>query len=108
MIPFLNLGLASSFISTIKIPEFINEFILQNPFLFSLFNILVISLSILLLRWIYSIHYFVLEDVSFNESKKRSISLGKKCHTRDWFCSACSNYFLFATTGYWNLNYRRS
>ncbi len=85
MIPFLNLGLASSFISTIKIPEFINEFILQNPFLFSLFNILVISLSILLLRWIYSIHYFVLEDVSFNESKKRSISLGKKCHTRDWF-----------------------
>ena len=53
--------------------------------MFSLFNILVISLSILLLRWIYSIHYFVLEDVSFNESKKRSISLGKKCHTRDWF-----------------------
>lgn len=85
MIPFLNLGLASSFISTIKIPEFINEFILQNQVLFLLFNILVISLSILLLRWIYSIHYFVLEDVSFKESKKRSISLGKKCHTRDWF-----------------------
>ncbi len=55
MIPFLNLGLASSFISTIKIPEFINEFIFQNDILLPIFSIVVIFLSVVLFRWLYSL-----------------------------------------------------
>jgi len=85
MIPFLNLGLASSFISTIKIPEFINEFIFQNDILLPIFSIVVIFLSVVLFRWLYSLHYFVLEDISFKEARRKSAELGKKNHTKDWF-----------------------
>ena len=83
LIPFLNIGLSSSFIATIKIPEFILDFILNNKTLLSLFIVIVIFLIILLLRWIYSLHYFILEDVSFKEARKRSKELSKKNHIRD-------------------------
>lgn len=85
LIPFLNIGVSSSFITTIKIPEFIFEFIEQNPILLGLFLFLVGILFIIFFRWFYSIHYFVLEDLSFKEARKKSIALGKGKHIRDFF-----------------------
>ncbi len=83
LIPFLNFGLASSFITIIKISEFIYDFIEQNTILFILMKLLTITLFIILLKWIYSLHYFVLEDVSFKEARKKSKNLGKKHHLTD-------------------------
>lgn len=83
LIPFLNIGMASSYITTIKIPEFILTFIMQNSTLFYLFIILFIVLILLLLNWIYSLHYFVLEDVNFKEARKRSKKLSRKNHLKD-------------------------
>ena len=83
LIPFLNIGISSSFISVIKIPEFILDFIVNNKTLLILYAILVILLLVLLLRWIYALHYFVLEDLSFKESRKKSINLSKKKHLKD-------------------------
>lgn len=105
MIPFLNLGLASSFISTIKIPEFINEFIFQNAILLPIFTLVIILLSIIFYRWLYSLHYFVLEDISFKEARKKSSELGKKHHMKDWLSVVLVQfalgflYFLFVILG---------
>ncbi len=83
IIPFLNIGVTSSYISTIKIPEFINEFIIQNAPLLYTNIIITIILIIILLRWIYSLHYYILEDTNFKEARKRSIKLSKHKHLKD-------------------------
>ena len=83
LIPFLNIGLSSSFITTIKIPEFILDFIVNNKLLLSLFLLLILFLIIILLRWIYSLHYFILEDVSFKEARKKSLELSRGRHIKD-------------------------
>lgn len=84
LIPFLNIGMTSGLISTIPIPEFIQEYIIKDPILFPLALGVVILLTILLFHWIYSLHYFVLEDISFKEARKRSRHLGKKKHLKDF------------------------
>ena len=83
LIPFLNIGLSSSFIATIKIPEFIVDFILHNKLLLVFCIMLVIFLIIVLLNWIYSLHYFVLEDKNFKEARKFSKNLSRKNHLKD-------------------------
>lgn len=83
LIPFLDIGIKASFISTIKIPEFILDFIKQNNILLCIYIILKVLLSLLLLKWIYSLHYFTLENKNFRESRKKSIKLGKKKHIKD-------------------------
>ena len=52
LIPFLNIGLTSSFISSVSVPEFILDFIKSNiPFL-CIFALVIIYLVILLFRWL--------------------------------------------------------
>lgn len=84
LIPFLNIGIASSFISSIKVPEFIIDFIKGNIPYLCLFTIIVVFLIALLFKWLYSLHYFVLENVSFREAKKRSKVLSYKRHFKDF------------------------
>lgn len=84
LIPFLNLGVASSFISSIKVPEFILDFIKSNIPYLCLFLLVMIFLAILLFKWLYSLHYFVLESVNFRIAKKRSKALSKKRHLKDF------------------------
>lgn len=83
LIPFLNVGMASSLITTIKIPGFVMTFIRKNRVLLAVFIFFVVLLAALLLRWIYSLHYFVLEDISFKEALKRSRRLGRGKHIKD-------------------------
>ncbi len=105
LIPFLNIGLSSNFIGTIKIPEFIMDFIRKNQTLLILFIILMILLAILLLRWIYSLHYFVIEDLDFQEARKKSINLSSKKHIKDLVTLTLIQlgitiiYFLFIIVG---------
>ncbi len=88
LIPFLNIGVSSNFISTIKIPEFIMDFILKNQTLLWTFAIIMVCLAILLLRWLYSLHYFVIEGVTFKEARKKSVNLSSKNHLKDLFTLA--------------------
>lgn len=83
LIPFLNLGVASSYISSISIPEFILDFIMGNGQLLFLFTAAVIGLEILLLRWLYVFHYFTLEGCSFSEARKKSAALSRKHKCKD-------------------------
>lgn len=83
LIPFLNIGVSSSLIATIKIPEFIMEYIIKNRFLLSLIVSLYVLLLILLLRLLYIFHYHVVEGKNFLEARKNSIKLSKKSHLKD-------------------------
>ncbi len=84
LIPFLHIGVSSSFITTIKIPEFILDYILNNRLLTILVVILVFILVMILLRWLYSLHYYILENKSFKEARKSSIQLSHKKHLKDF------------------------
>lgn len=83
LIPFLNLGTGSSVVSTIKIPEFIMDYISQNTTLSILYLLLILLLGFIVGRWIYSMHYYFLEDKSFKEAKKCSKNLIKNNRIKD-------------------------
>lgn len=105
LIPFLNLGVASSYISSISVPEFIMDFIVSNKSLLFLFLAAVLGLGALLLRWLYGFHYFTLEGCGFKEARKRSRILGKGRRLKDLgvligvqlFC--CVLYFILLGAG---------
>lgn len=83
LIPLLNLGITSSFITTIKIPEFITDFIIQNKSLLCLSLCIFVILTSILLKWFYALHYFVIEDKNFKEAKNKSKYLSKGKHIKD-------------------------
>ena len=83
LIPFLNMGIGINLISSIAIPEFIMDFIFANTTLLILYVILVVFLLVLFLRWIYSLHYYFLEDCSFKEAMQKSKNLSTKSHLKD-------------------------
>lgn len=77
LIPALDIGVRSSTFFKITLPEFILDFITSNKTLSIVSIMLYIALVVLLLRWIYSIHYMVLEGKSFGEARKSSSKLAK-------------------------------
>lgn len=83
LIPFLNLGIGANFISSLKIPEFIKDFIFNNKMLLIFYIFLVIILIVIFLNWLYSLHYYFLENCSFKEAIKKSKNLSRKSHLKD-------------------------
>ena len=83
LIPFLNIGIASGFISSIKIPEFIMDYINNNLLFMFIFWLIFGLLTVILLRWLYAIHYYILENCDFKEARKRSINLIKGSQIND-------------------------
>ena len=83
MLPFLHLSSATSMISVITLPEFFGEYVQSKPGLALAFLGLFIFLGILLIRWLYAIHYYTLEDINFKEARKKSIQLGKGHRIKD-------------------------
>lgn len=77
LIPFLNLGLSSNVITSIKIPEFIMDYITSNKTLFVLYIILYLFLVYLISKWLYSLHFMIIENKSFKEARKASKTLAK-------------------------------
>ncbi|MBQ8131600.1 MAG: glycerophosphoryl diester phosphodiesterase membrane domain-containing protein [Bacilli bacterium] len=95
MIPVLNIGISSSLISTIKIPEFIMDYITSNNTLILIFIGLFALLLYFLFRWIYSIHYMVLEDKDFRSARKSSVKLGKFHRIRDLITLGITHFYIF-------------
>ena len=56
LIPFLNIGISTNVISSIKIPEFILEYIKGNTVLTILLVLLYLLFTFLLLRWIFTLY----------------------------------------------------
>ena len=83
LIPFLNIGVVSGFISSINIPEFIMDYINNNILFMIIFWGCFGLLMVLLLRWLYAIFYYVLENCDFKEARKRSIKLSENSRIKD-------------------------
>ncbi len=94
LIPFLNLGISSGFISTLSVPEFIMDYIRNNTFLSILYLCFFLALSMLLFRWLYAIHYFVLENCNLKEAREKSIQLNKKRKIKDFLTILLVQVFL--------------
>ena len=90
IIPFLNFGVASNVITTIKIPEFIIDYIASNTSLSFICILFYILLLLLLSKWLFSLHYMIIENKSFKEARKYSAKLIKGNVFKD-----CIIIFLF-------------
>lgn len=84
LLPFLNLGMASGFLSTIQIPQFVQSYIRKHQMLLLSGGIGMAMLALVLLRWIYSLPCCILEKKGLKEAAKRSWQLGKRKHGKDF------------------------
>lgn len=83
LLPLLNIGIVSGFVSTVAIPEAILDQLLDHtPLLVAAGGILLL-LTVVLLRWMYIFHYYALEGCPFREARRRSVRLGRGRHIRD-------------------------
>ena len=83
LLPFLNIGIVSGFVSTVAIPEAILEYLMDHWMVLLLAVGVGALLSALLLRWLYVFHYYALERCPFREARRRSAALGRGSHLRD-------------------------
>ncbi|MCD8027687.1 MAG: glycerophosphoryl diester phosphodiesterase membrane domain-containing protein, partial [Erysipelotrichaceae bacterium] len=83
LIRFVNIGISSNFISSINIPAFAMEVIEGNKIYYIAYWVVVVLFVIILILWMYSLHYFVLENENYVSAIKHSIALGKHKHMRD-------------------------
>lgn len=83
LIPALDIGIKTNTIWKITIPEFISDYITNNTTLCTITIIIYTLLVILLLRWIYSIHYMTLENKNFKEARKCSSKLANGNKSKD-------------------------
>ena len=77
LMPFLNIGISSNVVTSIKIPEFIMDFIKSNYTLSTIYMLAYILLLSIMSKWLYSLNYMILEDKNFKEARKNSKELIK-------------------------------
>ena len=83
LIPFLNIGISSNVITSIKLPEFIMDYINSNYILSIIYVLIYLLLLSIMSKWLYSLHYMILEDKSFKEARKSSKELIRKSRLVD-------------------------
>ena len=77
LFPFLSLSMLFGLLASVSLPEFLQESLRHNPHIYLLALVSVVLLPLLLMRRIYSYHYFALEDCSFREAWRRSAALSR-------------------------------
>lgn len=95
LLPFMNIGVASSYLSMITIPSFIKEELHNHWYYTAGFIVGVMLIVFLIIRWIYNIHYFVLEHCSFAAACRKSAKLLKK---HFFYMAFCFILFEFIST----------
>ena len=75
LIPFLNIGISTNVITSIKIPEFIIDYINSNWILSIIYLVVYLLLLSILSKWLYSLNYMILENKNFKEARKSSKAL---------------------------------
>ena len=83
IIPITNMTIISGYVSSISLPDFIMETIEADHFLMFLLVLVLTLLSIVAFRWIFSIHFFVIEKMTFQEARKQSLLMNKKRYGRN-------------------------
>ena len=75
--PFLSLSMICGLLATISLPEFIREAFRLNPQLYIFAILLMLLFPLVIMRRLFTFHYFTLEGCSFQEAWRRSATLGR-------------------------------
>ncbi len=75
LMPLTSMGIGNSFISSVSVPDFINEYILQVPWLLFLYIVVLLVLILFVYFTFFSFNFFVLENISFNKAVLNSLKL---------------------------------
>ena len=76
--PFMSISLACGLLSTVSLPEFIQDSIRHNPHLYAIGLGGVLLLALAMMRLLYTFHYFTLEGLTFREAARRSSMLCRR------------------------------
>lgn len=94
--PVTGISLMSGPIGTFKIPGFIMDFIRENAVLSLLYGGLVLILVLLFCRWMFGIHEFVLNKLTFSRSCQKSAQLIKGKKRKSIVFVLCLMFFVWA------------
>lgn len=75
MIPITNITIVSGYMSAITIPNFIVEHIKSDWFLMATVIIVLVVMGIVMIRWLFSVQFFINEKILFCEARKRSLKI---------------------------------
>jgi len=78
LIPFIDSPLSASFYALFNVPIFVNNHVLDASYTVTIAYVLIIVLALYtLLRWIFALHFIVLEDLKLGQAIRRSMLLTK-------------------------------
>ena len=84
LIPFLNVGIESNIISSLKIPEFVVDYFVTHQTLVLCYVALYVFFLVVFFQWLFSLHYMVIEDKSFKNARGCSKELIHKHELGDY------------------------
>lgn len=107
IIPMTHALVISGYITKFTVPQFIVDYIMSHTWLAVLYIGFWIYIGLRSFHWIYSLHYFCLENCNFKQARKRSWKLQKNHYWTDliivlgWSAACIGIYYGVILSGSW-------
>lgn len=107
IIPMTHVLVISGYITKFTVPQFIVDYIMSHTWLAILYIGFWIYIGLRSFHWIYSLHYFCLENCNFKQARKRSWKLQKNHYWTDliivlgWSAACIGIYYGVILSGSW-------
>lgn len=107
IIPMTHALVISGYITKFTVPQFIMDYIMSHTWLAILYVGFWIYIGLRSFHWIYSLHYFCLENCNFKQARKRSWKLQKNHYWTDliivlgWSAACIGIYYGVILSGSW-------
>ena len=107
IIPMTHALVISGYITKFTVPQFIVDYIMSHTWLAILYIGFWIYIGLRSFHWIYSLHYFCLENCNFKQARKRSWKLQKNHYWMDliivlgWSAACIGIYYGVILSGSW-------
>lgn len=107
IIPMTHALVISGYITKFTVPQFIVDYIMSHTWLTILYIGFWIYIGLRSFHWIYSLHYFCLENCNFKQARKRSWKLQKNHYWTDliivlgWSAACIGIYYGVILSGSW-------
>lgn len=107
IIPMTHALVISGYITKFTVPQFIVDYIMSHAWLAILYIGFWIYIGLRSFHWIYSLHYFCLENCNFKQARKRSWKLQKNHYWTDliivvgWSAACIGIYYGVILSGSW-------
>lgn len=107
IIPMTHALVISGYITKFTVPQFIVDYIMSHTWLAILYIGFWICIGLRSFHWIYSLHYFCLENCNFKQARKRSWKLQENHYWTDliivlgWSAACIGIYYGVILSGSW-------